>query len=200
MVRNLQSRIYKVQVKSSHSRHEWRQVVGRRLRGLPTSIYFLLPRQYAEMDVVAMLQHVWCGAVMVHQKSCVPPAFLHWLLERAQLAGRNFQERAIAARATLLGLGPVGAGTAAVCSGAPALEEEMAILYKGCRQSIVRLTLEDEEIFLLWTRSLIGCNEITAICNGWNSFGRCLGGGSLEGTATPWQGDELHDLIGVFHL
>lgn len=99
-----------------------------------------------------------------------------------------------------LGLGLVSAGTTADCSGTPALEEEMSILYEGCSQSIVRLTAEDKDIFLLWMWSLTGRNEITTIWDGWNSFGRRQGGGSLEGMAVPRQGDELHNLIGVFHL
>lgn len=177
MVHNLQSRIYKVRVKSSHSWHEWRQLPGKSLRGLLTSTYFILFCQYAQIDVVAMLQHVWCGTVMMHQKCCVPPAFLHQLLERDQFTGRNFQEKAISASTAPLGLRPV-----------------------GCHQRIIRLTLKNKKIFLLWALSLTGCNEITAIWDGWNSFGRWLGGGSLEGMDVPWQGDELHDLIGVFHL
>lgn len=46
----------------------------------------------------------------MHQKSCVPPAFLHQLLERAQLAGRDLQERAVIASTAPRGLGPVRAG------------------------------------------------------------------------------------------
>lgn len=85
-------------------------------------------------------------------------------------------------------LGLVDADITAACSSAPTLEGETAILCEECRQSIISLSPEDKEIFLLWTWSLTGCNEITAICNGWKSFGSCPGGGSLEGMAVPWQG------------
>lgn len=46
-------------MKSSHSQHEWRQVAGRRLRELLTPIHFLLPHQYAQMDVIASARVRW---------------------------------------------------------------------------------------------------------------------------------------------
>lgn len=74
--------------------------------------------------------------------------------------------------------------------------------WKGKRQSCRKGAVRASSGWLQKTRKYFCCgrNEITTIWDGWNSFGRCLGGGSLEGTAVPWQGDELHDLIGVFHL
>lgn len=63
-------------------------------------------------------------------------------------------------------LGLVGADITAAYFSAPTLEGETAILCEECRQSIISLSPEDKEIFLLWTWSLTGCNEITTICSG----------------------------------
>lgn len=95
-------------------------------------------------------------------------------------------------------LGLVEAGITAVWSSAAPLDGEMAIRYEECCQSIICLTPE-KEIFLLWTWSLTGFSEIIAICDGLKSFGSCPGG-SLDRMAVPWQGEDLHDLIGILHL
>lgn len=107
-------------------------MAGRRIRGLPTCTYFSFPvnmhrRMLGSCSSMCDVEQSWCTRRGRRKKGCDPPAFLHCLLERAQPTGRNFQERAVTASAAPLGLGLVGAGTTADCSGAPALEEEMSI-------------------------------------------------------------------------
>lgn len=47
----------------------WVKTGGRKEDKRSANMYlFLLPCQHAQMDVVVMLQHVWCGTIMVHQK------------------------------------------------------------------------------------------------------------------------------------
>lgn len=116
------------------------------------------------------------------------------------LQARFSRNRLLAASTAPLGFGPGRCWHHTACSSAPALDGEMAIMYEECHQSIISLTPEEKEIFLLWTWSLTGCDEITAICDGWKSFGSCPGGGSLEGMAVPWQGDYLHNPIGILPL
>lgn len=143
-----------------------------------------------------MLWHAWHRVAMMHQtrkrvkKGHFPAAFLHQFLERDQLTGRDWQDSTVTA-----------------CTKAAQLLALILQLWKGRWQLRTQITdrassgwLESEAIFLLWSPSLTRCNAICIIWNGWNSSGRGLEGGSLEGMAVSWQGDELHDLIGVFHL
>lgn len=130
------------------------------------------------------------------QSRCTVPHLLYhngcWRDESFQA---GFSRNGLLSASTApLGFGPGRCWHHTVCSSAP------AILYEECHQSIISLTPEEKEIFLLWTGSLTGCNEITTICNSWKSLGGCPGGGSLEGMAVPWQGDDLHNPVGILPL